>query len=227
MLPKNTTTCIVTTTFKHHMMQPNIIVHYFRLSIVFLYILYIRNRNRTANLVTEMTNKSKYICIAPLMNANSPKTEPTTAPIWRWHCQVGGGGLVVWVIPAGHTGIKEQILQTERRGVGLWQDGLLLLSVRQRTPTRARSQENRGWLIHGLTNRLCVEMCAFASVGLQDTQWMTDWQGRGWARLHRHRRLLRCVCPPFTHHSQLEESCDCSCLQLCSTVSLPVMVALF
>lgn len=109
-------------------------------------------------------------------------------------------------------------------GAGIWQDGLLLLSVRQLTVERVRSQENRRWLIHRLTSRLRVEMCV---CGLQDTQWMTDWQGHRWARLHQHRRLRRCVHPPFTHHSQLEQSCDCLCLQWCFTVSCPVMVVLF
>lgn len=113
----------------------------------------------------------------------------------------------------------------ERRGVlGCDKDGLLLLSVRQRTVVSVRSQKSRRWLIHKQSSWMCVCVCVQS---LQDTQWLTDWQGHGWASLHQHRRLLWCAHPPFTHHSQLNQSCDCPYVWLGFVVFFPVRGVLF
>lgn len=149
----------------------------------------------------------------------------------RWLVRPGGNtarqerGPEARITPLGHRRIKEWLFQTGscgEEGSRAVADRLAALVSQGTNGGEWRSRKSRRWLIHGLARRLCVDMCVcvYGCVcALQDTQWMTDWQGHGWARLHQHRRLLWCVHSPFTHPDQ---SCLCTCV-----VSYPVIGVLF
>lgn len=80
------------------------------------------------------------------------------------------------------------------------EDGSQAVAAGQRKA--ASGGQGGAWLIHGR----CVCVC------VQGTGRMTDWQGLRRARLHQHRRLLRCVHSPFTHHRRPDQSCPIDCL---------------
>lgn len=92
--------------------------------------------------------------------------------------------------PADHTGINERLFRTGsyREDGSQAAAGRPAAFVSQATDGgewRSRKSMTDSWAgSQAVSGHACVYVC------VQGTEWMTDWQGHGWARLHQHRRLL-------------------------------------